>query len=55
MATQNGQSIETGNAVHTRQRIKTKQKQAKNEQKLKKTNTMCSGHHSPQANTNNVY
>ena len=44
---QNGQSIEIGNACHTRQRIKTKQKK-------QKTNTMCVGHHSPQTNTNNV-
>jgi hypothetical protein len=44
---QNGQSIEIGNACHTRQRIKTNQKQAKNE-------TMCDGHHCSQANTNNV-
>ena len=29
MVAQNGQSIEIGNACHTRQRIKTKQKQAK--------------------------
>ena len=46
MVAQNGQSIEIGNACHTRQRIKTKQKQAKN--------TMCVGHHYPQASTNNV-
>jgi len=44
---QNGQSIEIENACHTRQRIKTKRKQAK-------TNTMCVGHIYPQANTNNV-
>jgi len=44
---QNGQSIETGNAGQTRQIIKTKQKP-------KKTNTMCVGHHYPQAKTNNV-
>ena len=31
MVAQNGQSIEIGNACHTRQRIKIKQKQAKNE------------------------
>ena len=43
---QHGQSIEIGNTCHTRQRIKTKQKQA--------INTMCVGHHYPQANTNNV-
>jgi hypothetical protein len=43
---QNGQSIEIGNACHTRKRIKTKQKQAKT--------AMCVGHHYPQANTNNV-
>ena len=47
MVAQNGQSIETSNAGHTRQRIKTKQKQTKN-------NTMCVGHHYPQTNTNNV-
>ena len=47
MVTQNGQSIETGKAGHTRQRIKTKQKH-------KKTNTMCVGHCYPQANTDNV-
>ena len=29
MVAQNGQTIETGNACHTKQRIKTKQKQAK--------------------------
>jgi hypothetical protein len=44
---QNGKSIETGNAGHTRKRIKTN----KNKQK---TNTMCVGHHYPKANTNNV-
>ena len=44
MVEQNRQSIETGNAGHTRKRIKIKQK----------TNTMCVGHHYPQANTNNV-
>ena len=43
----NGQSIETGNAGHTRQRIKTKQKQ-------KKPNTMCVGYYYPQTNTDNV-
>ena len=47
MVAQNGQSIETGNAGHTRQRIKTKQKH-------KKTNTMCVGHYYPQTNTDNV-
>ena len=44
---QNGQSIETGNAVHTRKRIKTKQKH-------KKPNTMCVGLYYPQTNTDNV-
>jgi hypothetical protein len=44
---QNGQFIETGNAGHTRKRIKTKQKH-------KKHNTMCVGHHYPQATTDNV-
>jgi hypothetical protein len=34
---QNGQSIETGNAGHTRQRIKTKQKQTKNEHNVRWT------------------
>ena len=43
----NGQSIDTGNAGHTRKKIQTKQKH-------KKTNTMCIGHCYPQANTNNV-
>ena len=47
MATQNGQSIEIGNAGHTRQRIKTKQEH-------KKTNTMCDGHYNLQTNTDNV-
>ena len=47
MVAQNGQSIETGNAGHTRQKIKTKQKQ-------KKPNTMCVGHYYPQTNTDNV-
>ena len=47
VVTTNGQSIDTGNAGHTRQRIKTKQKH-------KKPNTMCVGHCYPQANTNNV-
>jgi ribosomal protein S3AE len=36
VVTQNGQSIEIGNACHTRQRIKTKQKQAKNEHNVRK-------------------
>ena len=35
---QNDQPIETGNACHTRQRIKTKQKQIKTKQKQTKTN-----------------
>ena len=47
MVAQNGQSIETSNAGHTRQRIKTKQKH-------KKTNTMCVGHYCPQTNTYSV-
>jgi hypothetical protein len=34
---QNGQSIEIGNACHARQRIKTKQKQAKNEHNVRWT------------------
>jgi hypothetical protein len=34
---QNGQSIEIGNAGHKRQRIKTKQKQAKNEHNVRWT------------------
>ena len=46
MVEQNGQSIETSNAGHTRQRIQTKQKQ--------KPNTMCVGHYYPQTNTDNV-
>ena len=37
MVAQNGQSIEIGNAYHTRQRIKTKQKQAKNEHTVRWT------------------
>jgi uncharacterized protein YgiM (DUF1202 family) len=32
----NGQSIEIGNACHTRQRMKIKQKQAKNELNFKR-------------------
>ena len=44
MVAQNGQSIETGNAGHKRQRIKTKQK----------PNTMCVGHYYQQTNTDNV-
>ena len=47
MVVQNGQSIETGNAGHTRQRIKTKLKH-------KKPNTMCVGHYYPQTKTDNV-
>ena len=35
--TQNGQFIEIGNAWQTRQRIKTKQKQAKNEDNVRWT------------------
>ena len=37
MIAQNGQSIEIGNACHTRQRIKTKQKQTKNEHNVRWT------------------
>jgi hypothetical protein len=44
---QNGPSIEIGNACHTGQRIKTKQKQAKTEHNVRWTSQ-------PQANTNNV-
>jgi hypothetical protein len=47
VTTQNGQSRETVNAGHTRQRKKPKQKQ-------KNPNTMCVVQHYPQANTNNV-
>ena len=47
MVSKNEHSIDTGNADHTRKRIKTKQKH-------KKTNTMCVGHYYPQTNTNNV-
>ena len=44
MVAQNGQSIETGNAGHTRQRIKTKQKQAKNEHDVRWTPLSASKH-----------
>ena len=47
MVAQNRKSIEIGNPFHPRQRIKTKQKQAKNEHNVV-------GHHYPQANTNNI-
>jgi hypothetical protein len=40
---QNGQSIETGNTGHTRQRKKPKRK-------TKNSNAMCVGHYYPQAN-----
>jgi hypothetical protein len=40
----NEQSIETGNAGHTRQRIKTKQKQAKTEHNLRWTPPSASKH-----------
>jgi hypothetical protein len=48
VVTQNGYSRETGNTGHTRGRKKQKTK------KTNKPNTMCVGHHYPQANTNNV-
>ena len=41
---QHGQSIETGNAGHTRQRIKTKQKQTKNEHNVRWTPLSASKH-----------
>jgi hypothetical protein len=41
---QNGQSIEIGNACHTKQRIKTKQKQAKNEHNVRWTPLSASKH-----------
>ena len=41
---QNGQSMEIGNAFHTRQRIKTKQKQAKNEHNVRLTPLSASKH-----------
>ena len=44
MVAQNGQSIETGNAGHTRQRIKTKQKQTKNEHNVRWTPLSASKH-----------
>ena len=37
MVAQHGQSIATGNACHTRQRIKSKQKQTKNEHNVRWT------------------
>ena len=40
----NGQSIEIGNACHTRQRIKTKQNQAKNEHNVRWTPLSASKH-----------
>jgi methionine-rich copper-binding protein CopC len=42
--TQNGKSIETGNACHTRKRIQTKQKQAKNEHNVRWTALSASKH-----------
>ena len=41
---QNGQSIEIGNACHTRQRIKTKQKQTKNEHNVRWAPLSASNH-----------
>jgi hypothetical protein len=41
---QNGQSIEIGSACNKRQRIKTKQKQAKNEQNVRWTPLSTSKH-----------
>jgi hypothetical protein len=41
---QHGKSIETGNAGHTRKRIKTKQKQAKNEHNVRWTPLSASKH-----------
>jgi hypothetical protein len=43
----NGQSIETGNAGHTR-------KKNENQTKTQKPNTMCVGHYYSQTNTDNV-
>jgi hypothetical protein len=40
----NGKSIEIGNACHTRQRIKTNQKQAKNEHNVRWTPLSASKH-----------
>jgi len=42
----NGQSIETGNAGHTGQRIKTKQKQTKSEHNVRWTPLSASKHKS---------
>jgi hypothetical protein len=50
--TQNGQSRENSNTGHRSH--KTKKKTNTSKQKNQKTNTMCVGHHYPQANTNNV-
>jgi hypothetical protein len=44
MVAQNGQSIETGNAGHTRQRIKTKQKQTQSEHNVRWTPLSASKH-----------
>jgi hypothetical protein len=44
VAAQNGQSIEIGSACHKRQRIKTKQKQAKNEHNVRWTPLSVSMH-----------
>jgi methionine-rich copper-binding protein CopC len=44
VATQNGQSIETGNAVHTRQRIKTQKYLKKNEHNVRWTPLSASKH-----------
>jgi hypothetical protein len=41
---QNGQSIEIGNACHTTPRIKTKQKQIKNEHNVRRTQLSASKH-----------
>jgi hypothetical protein len=41
---QNGQSIEIGNTGHTRQRIKTNQKQTKNENNVRWTPLSASKH-----------
>jgi hypothetical protein len=50
VVTQNGQCRETGKTGHKSQ----KKKKKKKKKKAPKTNTMCVGHHYPQANTNNV-
>ena len=44
MVAQNGQSIEIGNACHKRQRLKTKQNQAKNEHNVRWTPLSASKH-----------